>query len=360
MQHVTSQVRVYVDDFEVPANATAAAMELLIAALPRGLNASVTRQREARLTADVRLYLSWENPRTNTGPLNIPRTIGMVLTHSLFNRPRIKWLSVVFPDGRIYARHISIRTDVRAGLMLREFLRECIEDRMEHPRSRRSELDSLSATAAVQALEPPVASLTRLIHDGALSDWDEEFVLRTLRALENWREMGDDADPRIFELHVADLVKKLIEPLTDTAALEAALEEAGADQALAREVSAEVGRQLGAMTELGEEDDVGDAEIQDRIADGVDRIGDLLEDLPKHLSPETSMGRKLAHAAGTAAAGAAGREIGNAVVQCDRPTSRPIPAPRPGAASGGLVPCYASRALSNPYLSGSSGRDLAM
>jgi hypothetical protein len=85
-----------------------------------------------------------------------------------------------------------------------------------------------------------------------------------------WRQRPD-ANPRIFELLLADLVKFLLPQLADPSELAERFEALGADVAVARELAEDVADSIASMSELGGDDAARDAEVLGRIAEAADR-----------------------------------------------------------------------------------------
>jgi len=164
------------------------------------------------------------------------------------------------------------------------------------------EMGAGGAAAAVGAFEAPLGALNNLVQDGAFALWDEEFVRNTVQQILLWRER-DEANPQIFELLVADVVKRVLDRLTDPAPLRRELLRLGADEHLAEDIAGRVGRTVGEMTDLGGPDPVEDARLLERIAEATDRTAAAVEasDLPKSLT------RKAGEAAALGAAGAVGK-----------------------------------------------------
>lgn len=170
------------------------------------------------------------------------------------------------------------------------------------PAGRVVELGGGQAAAAVAAFEAPIGSLSKLVQDGAFALWDEEFVRNTIQQVLLWRER-DEANPQIFELLIADVVKRVLDQLTDPAPLRGELLRLGADEYLADDIAGRITATVGSMTDLGDDDPRRDAELLERIAEATDRMAAAVEgsDLPKSLT------RKAGEAAALGAAGAVGK-----------------------------------------------------
>lgn len=212
-------------------------------------------------------------------------------------RPEHLLLALVETDDRVVAEILG-----RLGLQ-GPLVRQRVIESMSAGTKRVEVVGTYEAAATAAAFEPPIASLTRLAHDGALSEWDEEFVRNTIQQIHLWRQR-DEASPQIFELLVADLVKKLLEPLSDPAPLRAELVRLGADHDLADEVSRRVAESVTELTGLGDDDPVVDAALLERIAASTERTAAALEKpMAKRLAEQAALGGAGAVGKGAATAG---------------------------------------------------------
>ena len=162
------------------------------------------------------------------------------------------------------------------------------------------------AARTMAAFEGPFAGLQRLAYDGTLNEADEHFFRSTIVSIEQWRQR-DDANPQIFELLIADLVKRLLTRLVDVDEMEKALCRFGADDATARDVAERVVAAVNIMTELGGSDGAHDAELLQAITDQTDRIEDALRSLVP--PPRKGLARKTGEAAVIGGGAAAGKTI---------------------------------------------------
>lgn len=168
---------------------------------------------------------------------------------------------------------------------------------VERPRSRVEVLSSQDVERVVAHFEVPIRHLQIAADDGLISELDEEFVRSTLRQIDETRRRGDEADPRLIEILIADLVKKLVSDLTDVRQLEAEFVRLGADAGTAAVAAERTAEALKMMMLLGGEDPVQDA-------DGIDSISEVGEDLE-------SLRERLVRAGAEAGAG----ELGSASIR---------------------------------------------
>jgi hypothetical protein len=182
-----------------------------------------------------------------------------------------------------------------------------------HPRPtnlrRRETLRPDDAARTTAAFEAPFAGLQHLADDGTLNEDDEDFFRNTIQQIGLWRQR-DGASPQVFELLIADLVKRLLSLLVDVGEMEQALRRFGADDETARDVAERVVAAINTMTELGGSDGVRDAELLTAITDQTDRIEDALRGLAP--PPKKGLARKTGEAAVIAGGAAAGKFVADA------------------------------------------------
>lgn len=140
---------------------------------------------------------------------------------------------------------------------------------------RLAELTDRAATDAVAAFEPSTATLANLAQDGALG-FDEAFVHHTIEAIRHWRLAGD-ADPRVLELNVAQIIKRLIDRLADAEAIRSEMLDLGADEDTADLITGMIVESLHAMTELGIADPTADASRLEAIEEFAQRTATAVE-----------------------------------------------------------------------------------
>ncbi len=183
---------------------------------------------------------------------------------------------------------------------------------------RKGPLSPNEAAATVGAFESAFAGLERVADAGDFAPWDEDFVRNTIHQIHLWRQR-DEADPRIFELLMADLVRRFLERLMDPRPVRDALLELGAEEWLADDVAQQFVDVVEDATELGGEDPAVDGRQLDRIADSVDRIAEAVEGIPgveSRSGSESGLdGKAIVGAAAKGAAGAAGGLAMKALVE---------------------------------------------
>lgn len=119
-----------------------------------------------------------------------------------------------------------------------------------------------------------------------------DYVRSTLASIALWRDRPD-ADPRIFELLVKDLVKYLLPQLADPDGLARGFEDLGAPADVAVALGRDVAQAITDMAQLGEEDPAADGAILDRIADAADRTAAGIERLAEAENPKSDKLRKI-------------------------------------------------------------------
>lgn len=125
------------------------------------------------------------------------------------------------------------------------------------------------------AFEVPLRQLADAAQDW-LNDDEAAFVTSTLRSIHEWAQRGGDANPQIFELLIADLVRKLFDRYTDTDRLRTTFEQLGAEPFLAAHVANSIVDRVRDIQALGDDDPDADGERLDRIAgtaNEIDRLG---------------------------------------------------------------------------------------
>jgi hypothetical protein len=175
------------------------------------------------------------------------------------------------------------------------------------------------ASATVAAFEFPIAALVSADQNGQLDDWHGEFVRNTLQQIALWRQRPD-ANPQIFELLVADLVRQLLAELLDTSGIRSTLIDLGADDATASDIVERLAATINDITTLGGNDDTADASAMNRIADAVEQMSDdvaAIADKPGS-QPERlrkAVAKGAATETGKYAAGAALSALGHLVME---------------------------------------------
>lgn len=157
-----------------------------------------------------------------------------------------------------------------------------------HPefRQRPPTIDPLEAAAAVGAFEAPLRILAEQAQDAEMADWDAEFVRNTLEQIHLWRQRPE-ANPQIFELLIADLVRQFLSQLTNTDSLREVLLDQGATEDLADDVAAQMADAVRAMAGLGNDDAHQDAAQLDRIATAAEEISEEIGRLADEGGPES-------------------------------------------------------------------------
>jgi hypothetical protein len=147
------------------------------------------------------------------------------------------------------------------------------------PPLRHSQISSFDADRAVAAFEAPLRVLERLSLDGLLHPRDEDYYRNTLQQLNLWRQC-EGADPQIFELHVAGLVRRFLQRLTDTSLMQEEFVRLGAEAEVAQLVSERFAKIITDMASLGSTDAADGAEKLRQIAEEAEEVGALLEAVP--------------------------------------------------------------------------------
>ena len=148
----------------------------------------------------------------------------------------------------------------------------------ETPSRRVELLTTDEAAQVVGAFEVPTTELQRAADDGLFDPLDEEFVRNTLHQIILWRRR-EEASPQIFELLVADLVRRVLAPYNDTHALQEELSSFGADEDTAAMVAEHVLEATEFMTQLGGEDPHHDSDVLEEIDARLAQIAASVENL---------------------------------------------------------------------------------
>lgn len=215
------------------------------------LNRGVTEEMLTAAAIDLHHELSPELP---DGPIAVPALLYMCLPFVDRGNP-----------GDVM--------DPPAGLVNPDDLRGRVLDALRSRQrliARPDRLDPETASQTASAFEPAIASLSRAGQDGVLDPDHDEYLRSTIESIE-LRRQRPDANPRIFELLLADLVKFLLPQLADPSELAERFEALGADVSVARELADDVAESIASMSELGGDDAVRDAEVLGRIAEAADR-----------------------------------------------------------------------------------------
>lgn len=160
-------------------------------------------------------------------------------------------------------------------------------------------LDDRAVAATARAFEPSLMQFQRIAGTGQLEPWDEEFLTNTIQQVVLWQRR-DGANPQIFELLIADLVRCFIARLADPGPIALELRRLGADAALADELAARVVAAVNIMLELGNADEVVDGSALERIANATDEIAARMSDFdvrPGDQPPHRTVGRAVAEGA---------------------------------------------------------------